>query len=39
MFGMCAPYGLRPHEIVQCHIEDETKTGFHIALRYNQRWL
>ena len=47
MFGMCATYGLRPHEIVACHIDkegnchigDETKTGFHIAWPCHERWL
>jgi len=47
MYGMCATYGLRPHEIVECqidkdgncHIGDETKTGFHIAWPCHQRWI
>jgi len=47
MFGMCATYGLRPHEIVECHIDkkgnchiaDDTKTGFHIAWPCHERWL
>lgn len=47
MFGMCATYGLRPHEIVEahitpegnCEISDDTKTGFHIAWPCHERWL
>lgn len=47
MFGMCATYGLRPHEIVECrldkegfcHVGDETKTGFHIAWPVHRRWI
>ena len=47
MYGMCATYGLRPHEIVECHIDkegnchvgDETKTGFHIAWPCHERWI
>lgn len=47
MYGMCATYGLRPHEIVAahidktgcCHIGDETKTGHHIAWPVHERWL
>lgn len=47
MYGMCATYGLRPHEIAEahidkdgnCHIGDNTKTGFHIAWACNERWI
>ena len=47
MYGMCATYGLRPHEIVEaemdkqgnCHISDDTKTGFHIAWACNEIWI
>jgi hypothetical protein len=47
MYSMCATYGLRPHEIVECEITsdgncevgDETKTGFHIAWPCNERWV
>ena len=47
MYGMCATFGLRPHEIVECKIDkdgnceigDDTKTGVHIAWPCNERWL
>ena len=47
MYGMCATFGLRPHEIVECTIDregnceigDDTKTGFHIAWPCNEKWL
>ena len=47
MYGMCATFGLRPHEIVECQITedgnceigDETKTGFHVAWPCNERWV
>ena len=47
MFGMCATYGLRPHEIAEaemdkdgnCYIADDTKTGFHIAWPCNESWV
>lgn len=46
-YGMCATYGLRPHEIVEaviteegnCEIGDDTKTGFHIAWPCHERWI
>lgn len=47
MYAMCATYGLRPHEIVECSIDengnceigDDTKTGFHIAWPCHKRWI
>jgi len=47
MFGMCAAFGLRPHEIVECkllkdgtvEIGDETKTGFRLAWACKEEWL
>ena len=47
MFGMCATYGLRGHEIIgasidgsgNCHITDDTKTGYHVAWPCHERWL
>ena len=47
MYGMCATYGLRPHEIVECRltregnceIDDDTKTGHHIAWPCNADWV
>lgn len=47
MYGMCATFGLRPHEIVECSIDeegnceigDDTKTGIHIAWPCNERWI
>ena len=47
MYGMCATYGLRPHEIAEaridednnCYIADDTKTGFHIAWACKESWI
>lgn len=46
MYGMCATYGLRPHEVVEaelddegnCIVSDDTKTGHHIAWPVHKRW-
>ena len=46
-YAMCATYGLRPHEIVECEITpegnceigDDTKTGFHIAWPCHESWI
>lgn len=47
VYGMCATYGTRPHELVEaeidadgnCIISDDTKTGHHIAWPVHERWL
>lgn len=47
VYGMCATYGTRPHELVEaeidadgnCVIGDNTKTGHHIAWPVHERWL
>lgn len=47
VYGMCATYGTRPHELVEaeidadgnCVIGDDTKTGHHIAWPVHTRWL
>lgn len=47
LYGMCATYGIRPHEAVQaeldpegnCVIADDTKTGNRIAWPVPKRWI
>lgn len=47
VYGMCATYGTRPHELVEavidddgnCVISDDTKTGYHLAWPVHARWL
>ena len=47
MYGMCACYGLRPHEIMEakidshgdCEVSENTKTGSRVVIPCHSRWV